>query len=382
MKKLTAKFLGVVVLLLVCGHVARATSTDHVFYVGTNQHVYDVSHVDLSTTLTTVDASGGALGAPLAATNSPLAGYFIDSEEFIYYASTSSDLIVLYLSGGSWHFTNLTTTLGVVASPGDAFIGFALGAKPYLFIGGGGSITEVWGSGGVWHLENPTASGSGIFGPASLAGFTINSEILLYYIAEVEGKGHVEEAYNNGAGWVNVDVTAAAGAPPVSVFAPLNLSGLTGFSYGLQAHVYYLAADGDVYQLYSDDGSPWTYTDMTTVSGGPPAVYPQQLASFYYNSRYSVFSASSYGGYGLVNYLYAPVNTDTWTNYEAFADDNPSSLLSSFNNTTSNTAHIFMILGSSILETYTTGALSNSWGDLLYSSAPAVQGNTLGSTFH
>jgi hypothetical protein len=388
MKKLTAKFLGTVVLLLVCSHVARASSTDHVFYVGANQHVWDVSHVDLSTTLTAVDVTMSAAGSPLPATNSPLAGYFIDSEEFIYYASTASDLIVLYLSGGSWHYTNLSTSLGVFAGPGEAFVGFALGAKPYLFIEAGGSVEEVWGSGGVWHLVNAGAGApSGILGPASLAGFTIDSEILIYYIALVESggqqEGHVEQLINNGEGWVNVDITAAAGAPPVSVFAPLNLSGLTGFSHGLQAHVYYLDANGHVHQLYSNDGSPWTDTDMTMASGGPAAVYPSQLESFYYNSRYSVFSASNYLGSGQINYLYAPVNTDTWTNNAAAFDfDDPNSLLSGFNNTTSNTAHLYMISDSSIQESYTDPPLSNDWFVLPYTSAPAVQGNTLGSTFH
>jgi hypothetical protein len=72
-----------------------------------------------------------------------------------------------------------------------------------------------------------------------LAGFTIASERLIYYLAQVSGNVHVEELYNNGAAWVNVDITAAAGAPPVSLEAPLGLSGLTGFSYGLQAHVFY-----------------------------------------------------------------------------------------------------------------------------------------------
>jgi hypothetical protein len=407
MKKLVANLLGIVVLLVVCTQVAHATSADHVFSVGANQHVYDTYHTAGSTTLTTVDATAGASGAPLAATGSTLAGYFIDSEEFLYFVTTGAHLGLLYLYNGSWHYEDLTALTGAPALPcytlspcvgsETTLMGFSDNSKPFIFYSDGTQIIEIWGSSGTWYWDNLSASTQAPFAavglyqqPTPLTGFTIDSEALLYY---VDTTGNVQELYDDGNGWVNVNITSQAAAPPASVSAPFGLTALAGFSDGLQAHVFYVTSNGHVHRLYSASGSPWSNTDLTTNASAPAAAFPWALGGFVYNSRYWVFydQATSEDVYAIQG-IYAPVNTDTWTTETVVAAGTSIStpyvtdyLLTAYADTSSNTAHIFFVafyLSTDFIEEAVTSAGSNTWGTDLYFDQPAVRGYALGGTFH
>jgi hypothetical protein len=152
MKRVAVDLLGVVVLLLICTQAARATSTDHVFYVGTNQHVYDVSHLAGSTTLTAVDATAAATGAPLASPSSTFASYFIDSEEFVYFETAGGDLGLLYFYNGKWYFDDLAEKSGAPSPGGStALLGFKINADAFIFYVTDGEVVEVFSTGGnVW----------------------------------------------------------------------------------------------------------------------------------------------------------------------------------------------------------------------------------------
>jgi hypothetical protein len=387
MKRVAVNLLGVVVLLLICTQAARATSADHVFYVGTNQHVYDVSHLAGSTTLTTVDATADAgAGAQLASPSSTFASYFIDSEEFVYFETASGDLGLLYFYNGNWYFEDLTEKTGAPSPGGStALLGFKISADAYIFYASDQQLIEIYSAGGnVWSWTSPsslTGQYNALAGPASVAGFTIDSEELIYYINSLTGD--VIELYNNGSGWTALNITTAAGAPPAALSGTYP-SALTGFSYGLQSHVFFVGTNAHVYQLYENDGGAWSYTDLTANSGAPTVQDAWQLASFYYNSRFWLFYGAFYGapGYMEVIPLYAAVNTDVWNSQALISVGDASSLLTGYDDTESNTAHVYCINGQYATEAYTAAA-SNSFTILTYESGqPLAPGNGVGGTFH
>lgn len=313
------------VLALAVAPIAHATQ-DHVAYVGSNQHIYEAFETSSTSPVgdwQTVDVTASA-GAPLAALNSGLAEYFIDSEELIYYIGANQHVYDLYNANG-WHFTDQTAQTGAplaeaCSAPCTAFspvTALTLNAVPYVYyVGTDLHIHESWGRSNIWHVDDPTAlSGAPPVGAGSgLISFRIDSEILLYFLS---ADGHVHEVKNNGGGWIHTDITNASRGPAGAVAA------IAGFSYGLQAHVYYFVASGclpgcqgtayDVHELYSNDGSPWIDEDVTANAAlSHQASSPATLTSFvsksYYHVVYAIYGS---GGYGLLEEAYRP-GTGYW----------------------------------------------------------------------
>lgn len=217
-------------------------------------------------------------------------------------------------------------------------------------------------------------------GPSSLAGFTIDSEELIYYLNSFTGD--VIELYNNDDGWAALNITTAAGAPPAALSGTYP-SALTGFSYGLQSHVFFVGTNAHIYQLYEDDGGPWTYTDVSASAGG--LVQSQwQLASFYYNSQFWVVYGSYLDtGFNEIEPLYEAVNGTEWIFKTEVSIGNAGSLISAYADTESNASHIYCINGETVIEAF-TAAGGNTFTDINYNGQPPVieGGDGIGGSFH
>jgi hypothetical protein len=298
--------------------VARAQvapPSDQVFFFypqsGIN-HVFNLSSASTTGGWTEIDATQKA-GAPLPVSSSPMTGFAIDTVDYVFYVGPNQHVDVLYyVEGSNWTYVDLTTLTGApTVSGGSGFASLVNSAQGHMYyIGSDLHVHEIfWRSGGQWLTNDLTTSSAApnATSNGSLTAFTINSEELVYYLS---ANGHVQELYstNDSSSWVNVDVTTAAGAPEGA-----SGSAIAGFSNGLQAHVHYFdASNNHLYQLYSNGGSPWTATDLTTSSGAAAASTVTSLQGFVYGSSYRLYYLIANSGASDVQELYATTNTNTW----------------------------------------------------------------------
>jgi hypothetical protein len=80
--------------------------------------------------------------------------------------------------------------------------------------------------------------------------------------------GHIHELFYNNADWSDTDLTSLTGANSASSFA-----GMAAFvtSPNGQFHVYYQDEFSDIHEFYYN-GSAWSDSDLTTVTGGAGAL--------------------------------------------------------------------------------------------------------------
>lgn len=106
----------------------------------------------------------------------------------------------------------------------------------------------------------------------------------VYYVAT---DMHVHEIYwKTGGVWLTDDLNASAGSPTAAT-----ASALTAITMGSEELVYYLTSNGHVQELYStNDSSSWLTEDTTVSSGAPDAAVGSALTSLDWNlSTYVYF---------------------------------------------------------------------------------------------
>jgi hypothetical protein len=121
-------------------------------------------------------------------------------------------------------------------------------------------------------LRNPTTKTT-LVTPVNLAArFGSGGDPRVYYLApafpEAGQLGQVCELAWGGGAWNYTDVTTASGGYPA---VPVAVPGSAVAAIGIGGpNVFYLSADGHVQQLWY--GSSWNHNDLTAASGGVPAV--------------------------------------------------------------------------------------------------------------
>jgi hypothetical protein len=205
----------------------------HVFYEGTNGHVYELYCFcnSVGATWHWDDPTSLARGAPLAASGSALTSFIDNGVMHVFYLGTNANVYELYWTGGTaWHSDNPTSLAG---APAAASVG---------------SLTSFIDGSGIMHV---------------------------FYLS---GQ-NVHELYWNGV-WHTDDATSQAGAPlnasgsALTSFVNITGKGDTGM------HVMYLGTNEHVYALHSTSSPAWGYFDATAASGGVPVVSGGKLTSF------------------------------------------------------------------------------------------------------
>jgi len=122
--------------------------------------------------------------------------------------------------------------------------------------------------------------------------------------------GHVHELYYNNAGWVDTDLTAAAGGPTATFYGAITAFPTTPND---QLHVYYVDANSQhVHQLYYN-GTSWSDNDLTGFTGGPTAS-AYGISGFAIGNLQYVFYQGSDSHVHEINY-----NNADWTDYDLTA---------------------------------------------------------------
>jgi hypothetical protein len=256
------------------------------FYIAANQHVYELFNQGPGSWF--IEDLTSNTGAPAAATGGGFTS-FVDTSNsafitHVFYEGTNGHVYELYCScnsGGAWHWDDPTSLAGApVATSGSALTSFIDSTVMHVFyLGTDNHVHELYWTGGTaWHKDDPTSlAGAPVATSGSaLTSFVDGSGIMhvLYFSGQ-----NVHELYWNGS-WHTDDPTSLAGAP-------LNVAGsaLTSFvnttgSGDTGMHVMYLGTNEHVYALHSSSTPAWGYFDATAASGGVPAASGSALTSF------------------------------------------------------------------------------------------------------
>ncbi len=265
------------------GYETSFNNQQHVNYIGTDGHVYELVYKDSWRHTDLTQAAGG----PAAAPGSALDGYetSYNNQQHVNYIGIDGHVHELVFKG-SWEHTDLTRAAGAPApAPGSALDGYESSDQrqnnpPYNYqqhvnyIGTDGHVHELVFKDSWSHTDLTHAAGAPTAAPGSaLDGYetSYNNQQHVNYIGT---DGHVHELVYKDS-WGHTDLTQAAGAPAV---APG--SALDGYetSYNNQQHVNYIGTDGHVHELVYKDS--WGHTDLTQAAGAPAAAPGSSLDGY------------------------------------------------------------------------------------------------------
>jgi hypothetical protein len=273
----------------------HTTNYAHAYCLGTNHHVYEV--YGTGSAWVSDDATAMA-GAPVAVSGSALTS-FIDNTNnssipHVFYLGTNQNVYELYYTyTGGWHSDDPTALAGAPSAAGGSSLSsflFYLVSNNVLitgmevfYEGTNQQVYELsWQGGRFWSEQVPTILAHA---PTAVVGSALTSFVdesgsspisHAFYLATNE---NVYELYDTSS-WHSDNPTSLAGAP-----LAVSGSALTGFinisSIGdTGMHVMYLGTNEHLYALHWASGINWTSFDATASSGAPSAATGSALASF------------------------------------------------------------------------------------------------------
>jgi hypothetical protein len=207
----------------------------------------------------------------MAEADAPLAtayptGYIFASEgtQHVLYEGQLSDGHVHELWwDGNWHHNDLTVASGapdtLTAPSGYEF--HTDGTEHVVFQGIDNHVHELaHGTGsGPWTHTDLTASFGGPLADAAPGGYAFESQ-QTQHVNYRSRDGHINEFWKDASGWhTSGDLSAEAGAPPAAD------DGHKGYIFEAQAtqHIDYNGVDGDIHELWWQDGLGWQHNNLT-----------------------------------------------------------------------------------------------------------------------
>ncbi|MBE3560193.1 MAG: hypothetical protein IMW89_13370 [Ktedonobacteraceae bacterium] len=177
--------------------------------------------------------------------------------------------------GGYWQVTDLTAITGAPLADGAALVGYewpAAGTKHIAYIDNNGHVQELSvGIGGQWQVADITAMtnaplayrgdlGVPLAGCSWAAGGT---KQLVYR----DRHGHIQELFvSMGARWQCTDLTMLTGTPPAN-----SLGGLSAYEWPAAGtkQVVYLDSTYHLRELFVGVGGSWQSVDLTAITSAP-----------------------------------------------------------------------------------------------------------------
>jgi hypothetical protein len=249
--------------------VSSTDNLQHIAYIGRDGRIYEL--------YLTVGAGGAnwAFDNPTSISSSPFAQpgaltswvSSTDNLQHIAYIGKDSRIYELYMHVGvqPWAFDNPTSiSSSPFAQPGalTSWVSSTDNLQHIAYIGKDSRIYELYMHVGVqpWAFDNPTSISSSPFAQPGTLTSWVSSTDNLQHIVYIGKDSHIYELYMHFGvqPWAFDDLNAATGA-----FAPQN-GALTSWVANTDSpkHVAYIAANGDVYELFSG------YTLLITQDGG------------------------------------------------------------------------------------------------------------------
>ncbi|HEV2360679.1 MAG TPA: hypothetical protein VGS21_03145, partial [Acidimicrobiales bacterium] len=260
----------------VSGYSWAEGGSKQVVYFDQAQHVIEVFIAKGMKRWGNADLTARTSGA-VAVSGSSICGYEwpLGNSKQVVYLDIEGHVHELYCGFGSdWGHADLSQmTSAPAAAPDSPLCGYSWDvgrSKQVVYFDSGGHVHELWiVAGSIWKHADltelagapPAVYGSDIVGYQWAAG---RSKQVVYY----DGAGHVHELWIvAGSHWKHADLTALTGAPPADL-----PSGLAAFQSmtARSKQVAYLGASGHIHQLRIASGGAWGHIDITEAAGAPP----------------------------------------------------------------------------------------------------------------
>jgi hypothetical protein len=260
------------------------TYGEHVFYLGTNGHIYQLYlpwraswvNQDLTSISNATITANPSFG--VGASMSDLSG------EHVFYVGTNDHIYQFYRPwNGSWENQDLTASAaGAVPDDDGTLAAFADGAGEHVVYFDDNRLQVhqlYWNwTGTQWIDQNLTSAtgGPSIISSGLTAFYDAWGEHVIYPALDA-GAVHIDQLYypygTNGSlwvgqEWVNQDLTAWPGG---GGHTATGTTPLTSFADVMAESVYYLDTNGHVNQLFAHTG--WTNQDLTTTAGATVTAY-------------------------------------------------------------------------------------------------------------
>ncbi len=233
-----------------------------------------------------VNVSGTAW-PPLPIAGTALTGFRLnDDSQHVFFIGTDKYVHELDIAaGGIWHDNDLTTLAGAVPPiPTSALAGFPLGpllgpnSKHLYFIGTDNHVYELYFTAGTDWVFNDLTSLARAKQPtptSALAGHGFGNDSKHVFFIAIDN--HVHELFIAGDGrWADNDLTTLAG---VGAKPPTPTSALTSHLLGDNSqHVFFIGTDNHVHELFIDGGT-WADNDLTALAGAVPPTPTSALTS-------------------------------------------------------------------------------------------------------
>jgi len=246
-----------------------------VFYEGTNSNIYEFYYEgsDANNVYTFDDPTSLAGGAPVAASGSALTSFDDAGVMHVFYLGTNNNVYELYwISGTTWHSDDPTSLGGApVATSGSALTSFidSSGYMHVLYFSGQNVHELYWDGGSTWHTDDSTtvagapvnASGSALTGFDNTSGSGDTGGHVMYL-------GTNENVYAlssvTAEVWHYFDATSSSGGASAASGSKLKSfkDTVTG-----GVRLYFLGTNSHVYELYWPSEGSASETDLTAASG-------------------------------------------------------------------------------------------------------------------
>jgi hypothetical protein len=265
------------------GHTTQA-----LYYEGSNQHIYQL--YDNNGTWNNGDLTA-ATGNTLAASGTALTIVLRPGSSWaLFYIGTNQHIYQLYWNGSSLSNGDVTAAAGgPVAATGSGLASFTTSGAGYavLYVGTDQHVHQIYWTGSAWSNGDVTASAGAPLAATNSSLALFGAHNPSYAVFNIGANQHVYQLYWTGRFWTSGDVTAASGGPLAVSGSALTDLGTTSPNYA----AFHFATNGDLNQLFWN-GSSWSSGDLTAATGAPPAANGSGLASIA-GSSYSLFYIGS-----------------------------------------------------------------------------------------
>jgi hypothetical protein len=175
----------------------------------------------------------------------------------------------LFYNNSGWADQNLNgATLNQFSASVAAFL-TTPNDQSHVYYISDGSVTHVhqlFYNGTSWADSDLTNLSKGPQALGPVTGFSVGNFQYVYYVSRTT-PNHVHQLLYNNSSWVDSDLTALTGGRPGTI------AQLVAFTTSPALHVYYRdAASSHIHQLFSDSGTSWQDTDLTSITGGTLAI--------------------------------------------------------------------------------------------------------------
>ncbi|CDO11105.1 hypothetical protein BN977_05946 [Mycolicibacterium cosmeticum] len=252
------------------GYAFDGQMTQHIIFVGADGHLHEMWSD--AGQWHSGDLTAATATAPPAIGPGTIAGYVSDSggSQHVVFVGTERHIYDLSYGQTGWKSTDLTSLTGTPGpAPNGELRAYAFdseGTRHVVFAGADGRLYELWsGVGDDWHssdLSGVTSTPGPTSTSGNLAAYTTTATRTQHVVFTAADGRLLELWSGRTAGWHVTDLSTVALALPAR-----RISGYAFDRQGTQ-HIVYVGADGRLYELWWADG--WHAGNLTAATDNPP----------------------------------------------------------------------------------------------------------------